>query len=195
MSMTSQVVKTGGDIVGKEDYKDYDESKEDKNVDEGKEEGNEEDSEEASVPLSELKRRLSQAKKSHQEELRRLELEKKKEVKKAKMTQAEKKVFDIEDREKQLEKRERELNRRELESKVSAKLTDNELPKSFTELLISLEDEELIDIKVKELKSTWDEAINNTVKGKISHPVPKVEGKGVKGREGKISRADIFKRK
>lgn len=145
------------------------------------------------VPLSELKRRLARAQKNHEEEIRKLKLEKQVEVKKAKMTQAEKKVFEIEEREKSLLAKERELNERELKNKVDTKLADSNLPKVFSDLLIGLEDEELIDLKIAELKNSMDEAINENVKRKIGQPEPKVETYNLKGKK-KMNRSDIFKK-
>lgn len=156
----------------------------------GKEEGNKE--EDNLVPVSELQRRLQQANKKHEAEIKRLEAEKLKEIKKAKMTQAERKAFEIDDREKAIEERERELNERLLRVSVQEKLSEKGLSDTFTDTLVVLGDEELIDAKIDEIKGYVDELVNYKLKDKISQPEPKVERRGKVGSK-KTSRRDIFK--
>ena len=155
----------------------------------GKEGGQEEDN---LVPVSELQRRLQQANKKHEAEIKRLEAEKVKEIKKAKMTQAEKKAFEIDEREQDIEERERKLNERLLRVSVQEKLSKQGLSETFTDTLVVLGDEELIDTKIEEIKGYVDELVNYKLKDKISQPEPKVESKGNVGKK-RTSRRDIFK--
>ena len=185
--MADEIITGSGEEIVETDIVDGEEVQEGETggKDEGQEDGN-------LVPVSELQRRLQQANKKHEAEIKRLEAEKAKEVKMAKMTQAEKKAFEIDEREQDIEERERNLNERLLRVSVQEKLSEKGLSDTFTDTLVVLGDEELIDTKIEEIKGYVDELVNYKLKDKISQPEPEVEQKGSVSSK-KTSRRDIFK--
>lgn len=150
------------------------------------------DKEEQTIPLSELKRRLARQQEKFEEQLRLEKVEAEKQVKKAKMTQAEQRAFDLDNREKELRKLEAELKSEKLRTTITSKLADRGLSNTYTDLLVVLEDEELIDLKIEEIKKGIEDEVNSRLKGKVSHAEPKVEGRVKVKDKSKLSKKDIF---
>lgn len=159
------------------------------------EKDNKDEKEEQSVPLSELHRRLKAEKRKYEQALALKDAETVKEVKKAKMSQAEKLAFDLEERESAIEEREKELTERLLKAEVKGKLSSNGLPDTFTDLLLVLGDTELIDMKIAEIKATMEEKVNVAVKGKLGQPEPRVETRTRVAPKGSMGKKDIFSNK
>src|SRR5690625_6048018 len=64
----------------------------------------------------------------------------------------------------ELEQREKELNDRQLLNQIESDLKENNLPTSFSETLLSLQDNEKIKGKIVEIKEEFDAAVNEQVK-------------------------------
>ncbi|QKQ06004.1 DUF4355 domain-containing protein [Staphylococcus saprophyticus] len=82
----------------------------------------------------------------------------------AKLTEKEKRDKELEKRENQLKERERELNLRHLKSDVEADLKENNLPTTFAESLILIEDNEKIKESIQSIKQDFDLAVKEQVK-------------------------------
>lgn len=82
----------------------------------------------------------------------------------AKLTEKEKRDKELEKRENQLKERERELNLRHLKSDVEADLRENNLPTTFADSLILIEDNEKIKESIQSIKKEFDLAVKEQVK-------------------------------
>lgn len=118
---------------------------------------------------SALKKRESKM----QEELeKRIEKERNEAAEYAKLTQKEQEEADYKKRKEELEKREQELNNRELKSQVESDLKENNLPLTFADTLISVQDNEKIKGKIADIKTEFDEAVNAQVKEALRQETP-----------------------
>jgi len=90
----------------------------------------------------------------------------------AKLTQKEKEEADYNKRVKALEDREQELNNKELLSQIESDLKENELPPSFAQSLLAIQDNEKIKESITDIKKQFDEAVNEAVKGKLRQDTP-----------------------
>lgn len=156
------------------------EDEQDQGVGEQGQEGEQEE-EEQLLPVSELQRRLARQQKKFEEELKRKDVERNRDVKKAKMTQAEQRAFDLDTREQELRELEAKLNEQVLRSTIQTKLSERGLSDTYTDFLIVLEDEVLIDEKIEALQKAIEEEVSGRVKSKIYQPELQVETRGVKG--------------
>lgn len=108
----------------------------------------------------------------------------------AKMTQKEKEDAEHQKRVKELEDRERELNNRELLSQIESDLKENELPSAFAESLLSIQDNEKIKESITDIKKQFDEAVNAKVKEALRQDTPRTGG-GIKNQNKMPSIADM----
>lgn len=94
----------------------------------------------------------------------------------AKLTAKEKDDADYKKRVSDLEKRENELNSRQLLTQVEADLKDNGLPVSFAATLTTVGDNEQIKKAIADIKSDFDNAVNDAVKEALRQDTPKTGG-------------------
>ncbi|MDW4355191.1 capsid assembly scaffolding protein Gp46 family protein [Staphylococcus cohnii] len=107
----------------------------------------------------------SKLEKQHQQELEEAKEQARKDAESyAKLTEKEKRDKELEKRENQLKERERELNLRHLKSDVEADLRENNLPTTFAESLILIEDNEKIKETIQSIKKDFDLAVKEQVK-------------------------------
>lgn len=107
----------------------------------------------------------SRLEKQHQQEIEDAKEQARKEAESyAKLTEKEKRDKELEKRENQLKERERELNLRHLKSDVEADLRENNLPTTFAESLILIEDNEKIKESIQSIKKEFDLAVKEQVK-------------------------------
>ncbi|MDW3933078.1 DUF4355 domain-containing protein [Staphylococcus saprophyticus] len=107
----------------------------------------------------------SKLEKQHQQELEEAKEQARKDAESyAKLTEKEKRDKELEKRENQLKERERELNLRHLKSDVEADLRENNLPTTFAEPLILIEDNEKIKESIQSIKKEFDLAVKEQVK-------------------------------
>ncbi|WP_145441155.1 capsid assembly scaffolding protein Gp46 family protein [Staphylococcus saprophyticus] len=107
----------------------------------------------------------SKLEKQHQQELEEAKEQARKDAESyAKLTEKEKRDKELEKRENQLKERERELNLRHLKSDVEADLRENNLPTTFAESLILIEDNEKIKESIQSIKKEFDLAVKEQVK-------------------------------
>ena len=90
----------------------------------------------------------------------------------AKLTQKEKEEKALSEREKAIAKREKAQTLRELESDVVADLKEQKLPTSFAKALIKIEDNEEIKSTINEIKSDFDNAVQEQVKEATRQSTP-----------------------
>lgn len=90
----------------------------------------------------------------------------------AKLTQKEKEEKALSEREKAIAKREKAQTLRELESDVIADLKEQKLPTSFAKALIKIEDNEEIKSTINEIKSDFDNAVQEQVKEATRQSTP-----------------------
>ena len=90
----------------------------------------------------------------------------------AKLTQKEKEEKALSEREKAIAEREKAQTLRELESDVIADLKEQKLPTSFAKALIKIEDNEEIKSTINEIKSDFDNAIQEQVKEATRQSTP-----------------------
>lgn len=108
---------------------------------------------------------LSKQEKRFQQQLEdEVEKTRKKAENYAKLTEKEKKDKQLEERENKLKERERELNLRHLKSDVEADLKDNNLPTSFADTLILIEDNDKIKESIQSIKKDFNAAVKEQVK-------------------------------
>lgn len=116
---------------------------------------------------------LSKKEKQHQKQLEDAKEEARKEAESyAKLTEKEKRDKELEKRENQLKERERELNLRHLKSDVEADLKDNNLPTSFADTLILIEDNDKIKESIQSIKKDFDAAVKEQVKEATRQTTP-----------------------
>lgn len=90
----------------------------------------------------------------------------------AKLTQKEKEEKALSEREKAIAEREKAQALRELESDVIADLKEQKLPTSFAKALIKIEDNEEIKSTINEIKSDFDNAVQEQVKEATRQSTP-----------------------
>ncbi len=90
----------------------------------------------------------------------------------AKLTQKEKEEKALSEREKAIAEREKAQTLRELESDVIADLKEQKLPTSFAKALIKIEDNEEIKSTINEIKSDFDNAVQEQVKEATRQSTP-----------------------
>ena len=90
----------------------------------------------------------------------------------AKLTQKEKEEKALTEREKAIAEREKAQALRELESDVIADLKEQKLPTSFAKALIKIEDNEEIKSTINEIKSDFDNAVQEQVKEATRQSTP-----------------------
>src|SRR5699024_2037277 len=129
----------------------------------------EEDSQISKAVDSALKKQQDKLEKQKQEELDRAKAEA---TEYAKLTQKEKEEADYNKRMRALEEREQELNNKELLSQIESDLKENELPTSFAQSLLAIQDNEKIKESITDIKKQFDEAVNEAVKGKLRQDTP-----------------------
>lgn len=148
----------------------------------------EEKQDNATYSQSEVDRQISKAvesalkkQRSKWEEEKEQEIEKAKNeaVEYAKMTQKEKEEAEFKKRLEQLEDREKELNNRELLSQIESDLKENELPASFAQSLLAIQDNEKIKEAITGIKKEFDEAVNAQVKEKLRQDTPEAGTKEI----------------
>lgn len=117
---------------------------------------------------------LNKREEKHKEEIRQAVDDAKKDAEAySKLTQAEKEEQEITKRQEELEARERELNQRELYHQVQNDLKDEQLPAVFADELVLHEDNEKIKSRMKELKETIHDWINDEVKERLRQDTPR----------------------
>ena len=89
-----------------------------------------------------------------------------------KLTDKEKLDKDLEKKMSDLEAREQAINNRELISQIEADLKDNDLPASFADTLLGLQDNEKIKSAIGAIKEDYDNAINQQVKEALRQKTP-----------------------
>lgn len=94
----------------------------------------------------------------------------------AKLTQKEKEEKALSEREKAIAQREKAQALRELESDVITDLKEQKLPTSFAKALIKIEDNEEIKSTINEIKSDFDEAVQEQVKEATRQSTPSNQG-------------------
>lgn len=99
----------------------------------------------------------------------------------AKMTEKEKQQREFEDRQKDLNDREKKLNNRLLLMEIESDLKENDLPKSLGETLVHLGDNQKIKEVIADIKSDFDEAVNEAVKKELRQSTPNTGGGISKG--------------
>lgn len=115
----------------------------------------------------------SKLEKQHQQELEEAKEQARKDAESyAKLTEKEKRDKELEKRENQLKERERELNLRHLKSDVEADLKDNNLPTSFADTLILIEDNDKIKESIQSIKKDFDAAVKEQVKEATRQTTP-----------------------
>ena len=143
------------------------------NENDNKESENDNDSKQETYTKNEVDSAISKAvdsalkkrERKHQQELENAREEARKKAESyAKLTEKEKRDKEIEEREQALAEKEKEFKLRELKSDVESDLKEKGLPTSFAESLIHLEDVEKINEVVKEIKSDFDNAVQEQVK-------------------------------
>lgn len=143
------------------------------NEDDNKESENDNDSKQETYTKNEVDSAISKAvdsalkkrERKHQQELENAREEARKKAESyAKLTEKEKRDKEIEEREQALAEKEKEFKLRELKSDVESDLKDKGLPTSFATSLIHLENVEKINEAVKEIKSDFDNAVQEQVK-------------------------------
>lgn len=90
----------------------------------------------------------------------------------ANLTQKEKEEKALSEREKAIAEREKAQALRELESDVIADLKEQKLPTSFAKALIKIEDNEEIKSTINEIKSDFDNAVQEQVKEATRQSTP-----------------------
>lgn len=90
----------------------------------------------------------------------------------ANLTQKEKEEKALSEREKAIVEREKAQTLRELESDVIADLKEQKLPTSFAKALIKIEDNEEIKSTINEIKSDFDNAVQEQVKEATRQSTP-----------------------
>ena len=90
----------------------------------------------------------------------------------AKLTQKEKEEKELSERWESVVKREKAQDLRELESDVIADLKEQKLPTSFAKALIKIEDNEEIKSTINEIKSDFDNAVQEQVKEATRQSTP-----------------------
>lgn len=124
-----------------------------------------------------VEKALSKKEKQHQQQLEDAKEEARKEAESyAKLTEKEKRDKELEKRENQLKERERELNLRHLKSDVEADLKDNNLPTSFADTLILIEDNDKIKESIQSIKKDFDAAVKEQVKEATRQATPSSGG-------------------
>ncbi|MDW3787312.1 DUF4355 domain-containing protein [Staphylococcus saprophyticus] len=120
-----------------------------------------------------VEKALSKKEKQHQKQLEDAVEEARKDAESyAKLTEKEKRDKELEKRENQLKERERELNLRHLKSDVEADLKDNNLPTSFADTLILIEDNDKIKESIQSIKKDFDAAVKEQVKEATRQTTP-----------------------
>ena len=102
----------------------------------------------------------------------RIEQERNEAAEYAKLTQKEQEEAEFNKRLEELEKREQELNNQQLLNQIESDLKENNLPTSFSETLLSLQDNEKIKGKIVEIKEEFDAAVNEQVKEALRQDTP-----------------------
>ncbi|MBC3013635.1 capsid assembly scaffolding protein Gp46 family protein [Staphylococcus haemolyticus] len=120
------------------------------------------------------KRRLAEEyDKKLQEEIERVRRE---EQSYAKMTQKEKEEQELSKREKAIAEREKAQAFKELKSDVVDDLKEQELPTSFADALIKIEDNEEIKDVIRQIKKDFDSAVGEKVKEATRQATPTNQG-------------------
>ncbi|MCH4520180.1 capsid assembly scaffolding protein Gp46 family protein [Staphylococcus haemolyticus] len=120
------------------------------------------------------KRRLAEEyDKKLQEEIERVRRE---EQSYAKMTQKEKEEQELSKREKAIAEREKAQALKELKSDVVDDLKEQELPTSFADALIKIEDNEEIKDVIRQIKKDFDSAVGEKVKEATRQATPTNQG-------------------
>lgn len=91
----------------------------------------------------------------------------------ANMTEEQKKEADLQARIDELEAKEKELNDKELLTNIKVDLQEKELPASFAEMLLTLQDNEKIKESIDIIKQQWDEQIAEAIKASARQKNPK----------------------
>ncbi|MEJ7440308.1 DUF4355 domain-containing protein [Staphylococcus hominis] len=94
----------------------------------------------------------------------------------AKLTEKEKKDKQLKEREKAIAKREKTQALKELKSDVVDDLKEQELPTSFAEALIKIEDNEEIKDVIRQIKKDFDSAVGEKVKEVTRQSTPTNQG-------------------
>lgn len=103
---------------------------------------------------------------------------------KAKMSDKERIDADLKAREDALATREAAATRKEFLADVTTELTKEGIPASFAELIVSSSTRETADDLIKKLKTDWDEAITEQVKGQARQKDAKAPGSALGSIEG-----------
>ena len=143
------------------------------------------ESEEVTYTQSELDAKISKASEKNkrrlaeeydkklQEEIERVRRE---EQSYAKMTQKEKEEQELSKREKAIAEREKAQALKELKSDVVDDLKEQELPTSFADALIKIEDNEEIKETIQQIKKDFDSAVGEKVKEATRQATPTNQG-------------------
>lgn len=171
------------DSEGEPNTNNNDKSGNDDDPNQQKDEGNEgySQSELDSAIGKAVEKALSKKEKQHQKQLEDAVEEARKDAESyAKLTEKEKRDKELEKRENQLKERERELNLRHLKSDVEADLKDNNLPTTFADTLILIEDNDKIKESIQSIKKEFDAAVKEQVKEATRQATPSSGGKQIR---------------
>lgn len=102
----------------------------------------------------------------------------------AKLTDAEKETKRMSEREQALAEKEAELNRREFTTDIKSKLTAQQLPLSFAEVLAAGCTAETIDEVLGGIKTEWDKQIQEAIKAGARQKDPLAGGTRVESSAG-----------
>lgn len=105
-----------------------------------------------------------------------LDKAKKDAVEYAKLSKEQQEDADYQKRIKALEDRESDLNNRQLLSEIESDLKENELPTSFAQALLSIQDNEQIKESITDIKKQFDDAVNAKVMESLRQDTPKAGG-------------------
>ena len=109
----------------------------------------------------------------------RIEKERNEAAEYAKLTEKEKQEADLKKRLEALEQREKELNNQQLLNQIQSDLRENNLPLSFAESLLTIQDNEKIKESIATIKQEFDNAINEQVKSALRQETPGVGNQAI----------------
>lgn len=172
-------------------------------LNEGSSQAGDQNSEPDLLPLNEVDRRISKAVESALEKQKaKLEKEKQEEIERvqrkteeySKLSEREKLEKELEEREERLKQQEREIRLAKLTNDVEIDLKEKNLPVSLAEVLINTEDIDKIKSIVNDIKATFDEAVNESVKERIRQDTPKDGNSMSRSKREKASIADFARK-
>lgn len=155
------------------------------------------------LPLNEVDRRISKAVESALEKQKaKFEKEKQEEIERvqrkteeySKLSEREKLEKELEEREERLKQQEREIRLAKLTNDVEIDLKEKNLPVSLAEVLINTEDIDKIKSIVNDIKATFDDAVNESVKERIRQDTPREGNSMSHSKREKASIADFARK-